>query len=187
MFNGRAPYGSAAALPFVIETCWDDGSEIYVVTKVEAGTTFKLLQPGARVTHWNGITIDRYVRLKANMFNGGNEAASLARSLAFLTYRPLTQLAPPPYESVDLRLTVNGADGEEAYAWRGFDPATEPIYPALGRNVTGFGGDLLLMDLQNIRRIQVAPQSFDAMGAAQPAGAPPSMPVIKGSGAGWHL
>ena len=60
MFNGRAPYGSAAALPFVIETCWDDGSEIYVVTKVEAGTTFKLLQPGARVTHWNGITIDRY-------------------------------------------------------------------------------------------------------------------------------
>jgi hypothetical protein len=183
MFYGRAPYGAAAVLPFTIETCWDGGDEIYVVTEIDGTTQINTLEVGARVSHWNGIPIDRYVRLTANLFDGGNEAASLARSLAFLTHRPLTQFGPPLEEWVDLHFTVNGAVAEERFAWTGFDAANAPSYPAIGRNLTGFGGDLLLMDLQNARRVRSAPQSFDAAPPIQPAAPPFGIPVIQGSGA----
>ena len=181
MFYGRAPYGSAAILPFTIETCWENGIELYVVTKLDSGVTFKALQRGACVSHWNGIPIDRYVRLNANLFDGGNEAAALARSLAFLTHRPLTQFGPPLEEWVDLNFSINGTASEERFVWTGFDAATAPSYPALGRNLTGFGGDLLLMDLQNARRVRAAPESFDTVIAAEPAAPPVGIPVIQGS------
>jgi hypothetical protein len=184
MFFGRSPYGSSAVLPFTIETCWDNGSELYVVTKIDSGTSLKSLSVGARVTHWNGIPIDRYVHLNANLFDGGNEAASVARSLAFLTHRPLTQFGPPLEEWVDLRfLDRNGAMAEERFAWIGFDAATLPSTPALGRNLTGFGGDVLLMDLQKARRVRSAPQTFDALQPLQLAAPPLGVPVIQGRGA----
>jgi hypothetical protein len=183
MFYGRAPYGVAAALPFTIETCWDGGTEIHVVTEVDDPASMKSLRVGARVSHWNGIPIDRYVRLTANLFDGGNEAASLARSLAFLTHRPLTQFGPPLEEWVDLRFSVDGAVHEERFAWTGFDAASAPTYPAIGRNLTGFGGDPLLMDLQNARRVRSAPQTFDPRPPVQPAAPSLGIPVKQGSGA----
>lgn len=181
VFYGRAPYGVSAVLPFTIEKCWDRGTEIYVVTKVDSSATFKLLQPGARVSHWNAIPIDRYIRLIANFFDGGNEAASLARSLAFLTFRPLTRFGPPLEEWVDLSFSLNGAESNERFNWIGLDAIAAPNYPGLGRNVTGFGGDLLLMDLQNARRVLTAPQSFDPAAPVQTA--LPGVPVIQGSAA----
>jgi hypothetical protein len=183
MYYGRAPYGVAAALPFTIETCWDGGDQIYLVTQVDVGPVFKSLKVGARISHWNGTPIDRYVRLTANLYDGGNEAASLARSMAFLTHRPLTQFGPPLEAWVDLRFSFNGVVAEERFAWVGFDGSSAPSYPALGRNPTGFGGDLLLMDLQNARRIRSAPQTFDSTPPAQPVSPPPGVPVIRGHGA----
>lgn len=183
-FYGRAPYGRAALLPFTIETCWDGGNQLHVVTRVDDSATFKTLQAGARVSHWNGIPIDRYVRLTANLFDGSNEAASLARSLAFLTLRPLTQFGPPLEAWVDLRFSVNGVEAEERFAWIGFEPADAPAFPAIGRNLTGFGGDFLLMDLQHARRVRSAPHSFDALPPAQPVAAQPGIPAIHGRGAG---
>lgn len=164
----------------MIETCWDAGSQLYVVTKLSAGLPAKSLQPGARVTHWNGIPIERYIRLNANMFDGGNEASSLARSLAFLTYRPLAQFGQPLEEWVDLRFDLNGVETEERFDWVGFDSTSAPQYPSVGRNITGYGGDLLLAKLQDARRVQVAPDSFDVVQISeQPAG----VPAIEGRGA----
>jgi Peptidase family S41 len=183
IFLGRAPYGAAAMVPFTIETCWENGIQLYVVTKLDPGTATKSLQPGARVSHWNGIPIDRYVRVNANLFDGGNEAAALARSLAFLTHRPLNRFGPPLEEWVDLRFTVNGIEADERFSWAGFRPAAAPTYPGLGRNITGFGGDLPLMDLQNARRVRIAPQSFDAAPAAPPA-PPLGVPDIQGHAVG---
>ncbi|WP_162527129.1 S41 family peptidase [Sphingomonas solaris] len=180
-FAGRSPYGRAAVLPFLVESCWEAGKQVYVVTKLTAGVPIKSLQPGARVTHWNGIAIERYLRLNANMFDGGNEASSLARSLAFLTYRPLAQFGPPLEEWVDIKFTLNGAVLEERFIWAGFDSASAPRYPAVGRNITGYGGDLLLAGLQDARRIQTAPDSFDP---APPPAKPAGVPTIEGSGAG---
>lgn len=184
MFFGRSPYGFSAVLPLTIETCWDNGNELYVVTKIDAGASLKTLSVGARVSHWNGIPMDRYVRLNANVFDGGNEAASVARSLAFLTHRPLTQFGPPLEEWVDLRfLDKNGAIAEERFAWAGFDAGTLPSAPALGRNLTGFGGDVLLMDLQKARRVRSAPQTFDALQPSKLAAPSLGVPVIQGRGA----
>lgn len=183
VFSGRAPYGSAASVPFTVESCWDAGGEIYVVTKIDSAAVFKKLVPGARLTHWNGIPIDRYVRLMANLFDGGNEAASLARSLAFLTHRPLVRFGPPLEEWVDLRFSVNGVDAEERVTWIGFSSADAPAYPALGRNLTGFGGDLMLMDLQNARRVKAAPQTFDPAPPVRSSRRSSGVPDIQGSGA----
>lgn len=184
MFYGRAPYGSAATLPFTVETCWENGTELYVVTKLDSGMAFKSPQLGARVSHWNGIAIDRYIRLMSNEFDGGNEAAALARSLAFLTHRPLTQFGAPVEDWVDLRFSITGVVAEKRFAWTGFNAAAAPSYPALGRNFTGFGGEFLLKDLQNARRVRSAPQSFDAVPPpAPPAAALLGVPVIQGHAA----
>jgi hypothetical protein len=59
---GRAPYGTAAILPFIIESCWIGESQAYIVTKIDNTFSPKALQRGAHVTHWNGIPIDRYLR-----------------------------------------------------------------------------------------------------------------------------
>ncbi|MGO6854988.1 S41 family peptidase [Rhizobium beringeri] len=181
--RGRAPYGAAAILPFMVETCWENGAKIYVVTKIAAGVALKALKTGARVTHWNGIPIDRYVRLTANLFDGGNEASSLARSIAFLTHRPLNQFGPPLEEWVDLRFSIGGVVAEERFNWSGFDAGGAPTYPGLGRNLTGFGGDLLLADLQNARRVLSAPQSFDTAKRVAPDAPEPGVPVIQGRAA----
>lgn len=182
IFLGRAPYGAATMVPFTIETCWENGDQLYVVTKIDPGAPTKTLKPGARVSHWNGIPIDRYIRLSANLFDGGNEAAALARSLAFLTHRPLNRFGPPLEEWVDLRFTLNDVVSEERFSWVGFNPAAAPAYPSLGRNITGFGGDLPLMDLQNARRVRLAPQSFDVAPAA-PAAQPIGVPKVLGHAA----
>src|SRR4051812_940582 len=70
-FMGRAPIGTQAVLPFTIERCWDGDDLHYIVSRIESEFTPDRLSVGARVTHWNGIPIDRYVRLNANIFDGG--------------------------------------------------------------------------------------------------------------------
>ena len=101
-FYGRSPIGMSAVLPFTIERCWEGQDVQYVVTKIDKSYTPKRLSVGAYVTHWNGIPIERFIRLNANVSDGGNEAASLARSIAFLTNRDLSRFATPLEEWVDL-------------------------------------------------------------------------------------
>src|ERR1039458_9041155 len=108
MFYGRAPIGVSAVLPFSVEQCWQGQGVHYVVTKIASGFVPKQLRAGALVTHWNGIPIQRFLALNANVFDGGNEAASLARSIAFLTNRPLARFAAPLEEWVDLRFPLAG-------------------------------------------------------------------------------
>ncbi len=179
-FVGRTPFGTAAVLPFTIEKCWDGDAPQYIVTKIDERQKPASLRIGAIVTHWNGVPIERLVRLNANLFDGGNEASALARSLFFLTQRPLGRVGPPLEEWVDLRFMINGASHEERFVWEGFDAAQTPLTPALGRNLTGFGGDFDLLQLQQVRRTKFAPGSYDA----ETATAPPSglgIPQIIGS------
>jgi hypothetical protein len=183
MIYGRAPYGTSAFVPFTVESCWIEGSLTYIVSKIDDGFTPKALQPGARVSHWNGVPVDGFVRLNANLFDGGNEAASLARSLAFLTHRPLREFGAPLEEYVDLRFSINGAELEERFFWFGLDMADIPTYPSLGRNVTGFGGDPLLMELQSARRVRFAPRTFDEAVPAIKRDPSTGVPIIEGSGA----
>ncbi len=184
MLFGRTPYGASATLPFTIERCWIDGAPTYVVSKIQEGQAPAVLRLGALVTHWNGIPIERFVRLNANLFDGGNDAAAVARSLAFLTSRPLSRFGPPLEDWVDLTFTVDGAVAQARFAWAGLDTANAPVQPAIGRNILGFGGDPQLRVLHQSRRVRFAAASFDAAAEGGEASAGLGGPVIAGSGAG---
>ncbi len=160
-FYGRTPNGLSASLPFYIERCWISGSESYIVTKLN-GTSPQHLKVGAIVTHWNGTPIARQIQLNANYFDGGNEPAAIARSLEFLTQRPLYRFAVPHESWVVLTFIINGATYEERFQWDGFVLGSVPVTPAIGRNVIGYGGDPDLFSVQMMKRIKFAAQSFDA-------------------------
>lgn len=179
-FAGRTPFGLSAVLPFTIERCWESGNAIYVVTEIAEGFTPERLRVGARVTHWNGIAVERVIRLNANVFDGGNEAASLARSIEALTKRSLRLFGPPLEEWVDLRFHLQDGAYDERFTWQGLDVSLVPPTPSLGRNFTGFGGDLELLYLRHARRVQFAPQSFDAAPVPSAASGEPGVPRIIG-------
>jgi hypothetical protein len=181
-FHGKAPNGLSVGLGFSVEQCWEAKKAQYIVTRIDSRLTRKHLQVGARVTHWNGVEIDKYLRLNADVFGGGNEAASFARSLAFLTQRPLKEFGPPREESVDLGFSLNGVPYNEHFVWEGF-AAAQVTMPSISRNFTGFDGDIQLSHLQHARRVQFAPQSFDA-----PPPAELGEPRVRGSmtGIGYY-
>ena len=179
-FLARSPNGVSAILPFLIELCWSNDEEMYVVTKITDGSETQHIKVGAIVTHWNGIPIDRYVRLNANLFDGGNESASIARSLEFLTQRPLSRFALPIESWVSLRFLVEDQSYEQRFDWRGFDVGQVPAIPAIGRNIIGFGGDLELMQSHATKRSLFAPQSFDESLEAGFETETPGLPQIKG-------
>mgnify|MGYP001561709205 FL=1 len=160
-FSAYQPNGTKAILPFNIERCWINGVETYVVTRIWGESEAQHLKEGAIVTHWNGVPINRHIRLNANYFDGGNEPASLARSLEFLTVRPLDQFALPIESWVVLRFLVEDQPYEERFDWLGFDIGQVPSTPAIGRNVVGFGGDLEIIQSHMAKRTLFAPQSFD--------------------------
>lgn len=163
VFWGRDPNGVSAVLPFDIERCWINDAETFVVTRVDPRHGRQNLAPGAIVTHWNGTPIGRQIRLNANLFDAGNEPALLARSMEFLTRRPLYRFAWPSEAWVVLSFEFDGQSHEERYDWEGFDVGAVPLTPAIGRNVIGFGGDIELFHQQLVKRAQFAPQSFDAI------------------------
>lgn len=164
-FQGRNPNGISAVLPFQIERCWIEGNESYVVTKIRPGQVTQNLEAGAIVTHWNGTPIARHIRLTANLFDGGNEPASIARSLEFLTQRSLSRFTWPIESWVNLRFLIEDQPFEERFDWEGFDLGLVPDAPAIGRNAIGFGGDLELFQSQLVKRAEFTPESFDEPGA----------------------
>src|SRR5260370_414345 len=83
-FTGKAPFGLAAVVRFTIERCFQANVPQYVVTKFDVGFKPKYLQVGAVLTHWNGVPIDKFIKLKANIFHGGNEPQPLAHKLPLL-------------------------------------------------------------------------------------------------------
>ena len=143
----------------------------------------KYLKIGAIVTHWNSVPVDRFVHLNANVFDGGNEAAAVARSVEFLTRRPLRRFAAPFEEWVDLRFDIDGSPHEERFAWQGLDLGAALATPAIGRNVIGFGGDPDLFEIQQAKRVQFAPSSFDPISLPEgpPAESERGVPSIHGS------
>ncbi|ADB31609.1 peptidase S41 [Kribbella flavida DSM 17836] len=105
-----APFaGKIAFLPFLIEKCFDNAGEHYLITRTITGFTAPQFGPGAEVTHWNGTPIARAVALNGAAFAGSNDAANLARGLESLTLRPLVIQAPPDEDWVTV--TYVGLDG----------------------------------------------------------------------------
>ena len=97
--------GKVAFLPFRVEEYFDDaGTSHYVVAGVVQGFSAPGFGPGAEVTHWGGIPIDRAVDLNAARFAGSNAAARHSRGVQSLTVRPLVIHLPPDEEWVTRQL-----------------------------------------------------------------------------------
>ncbi|MEU6796494.1 S41 family peptidase [Nonomuraea wenchangensis] len=103
-FAGRIAY-----LPYQVEEYHEGQERHYVVARVVAGFGAQGFGPGVRVTHWNGVPIDRAVDLNALRFAGGNPAAAHARGLESLTIRSLRVHVPPDEDWVVLGYV--GSDG----------------------------------------------------------------------------
>jgi hypothetical protein len=123
----RPDQSKTAFLPFLVEEFVEDGRRRYLVSKTFAGFEHPDFKPGALLTYWNGVPIDRAVDLNADRQAGSNEDARHARGLEALTIRPLALSAPPDEEWVDVGYTDDSGEAKELrIEWRVFDPEPSP-------------------------------------------------------------
>ena len=154
--------GKVAFLPFRVEEYFDDaGASRYVVAGVVEGFTAPGFGPGAEVTHWGGIPIDRAVELNAARFAGSNAAARHSRGVQSLTVRPLVIHLPPDEEWVTVSyIGTDGAEHELRQAWL----VTENLPPFVGdlnqvsTTAAGLGVDLDADEASRARTLLFAPQ-----------------------------
>jgi hypothetical protein len=176
--------GKFAFLPFQVEEYTDDRGRHYPVTRLVRGFSAPGFGPGAEVTHWNGIPIDRAVELNAARFAGSNPAARHARGLDSLTLRPLRIHLPPAEEFVLLGyLGTDGQARELRHDWLVADqpPLLEGV--AEDDEAAAFlGVDLELTETNQAKTLLYAPQIVEQAQAvaAGEAEAPPSTPAAAG-------
>jgi hypothetical protein len=101
----------AAYLPFLIEQCFEDGVEKFIVTRTAisedqtsrtddgCGARF---ERGVEVLGWNGVPIVRAIEINGDTQAGSNPDARFARGLDNLTIRPLNSSLPPDEHWVDI-------------------------------------------------------------------------------------
>lgn len=114
-----------AALPLLIEQYGEAPGIRYLVSKTGSAVEDPELVPGVTVLSWNGIAIDRAVKLYADRETGGRPDSRRARALESMTLRAL-DYGPPPDEDwvvVGFR-TLAGQVHETRISWRVLDPGT---------------------------------------------------------------
>jgi len=148
------PYGGKVAfLPFMLEDCYEGLAHIFLVTKLLGGIADPDFQPGAEVTHWNGVPIDRVVELSAAREPGSNDDARFARGLERLTVRSLGLSAPPDEEWVIIGYRRGAVAKEVRLTWQVFDPDAEPEGdPAEGTAAHLLGTDLHRQIVSRVRK-----------------------------------
>ncbi|WP_053227262.1 S41 family peptidase [Solirubrobacter soli] len=97
-----------AFLPWMIEEYFRaDGRRAFVVSKVYEPLA-RDLRAGTTVTHWNGVPIERAVRLLAAKRAGSNEWAEWARGVDGLTFRWMGKSGRPDEDEVTLTCSSRG-------------------------------------------------------------------------------
>jgi hypothetical protein len=123
------PYRNCTAyLPFLIEQCFENGVERFIVTRTAIGedqpsaaadcgdATF---ERGVEVLGWNGVAIQRAIELNGELQAGSNPDARFARGLDNLTIRPLNSSLPPDEHWVDILYRANnGVVASHREYWR---------------------------------------------------------------------
>jgi hypothetical protein len=163
--------GKVAFLPFRVEEYFDDGGAAhYVVAAVVQGFSAPGFGPGAEVTHWGGIPIDKAIELNAARFAGSNAAARHSRGLQSLTVRPLVIHLPPDEEWVTVSYV--GTDGDE-HELRQPWLVTENLPPFVGdldqlsTTAACLGVDLDADEASRARTLLFAPQVAGQAQAAE--------------------
>jgi hypothetical protein len=169
-FNGKIAF-----LPFLVEEYHDAAGSHYVVSHLRQGFTAPGFGPGAEITHWSGIPIDRAVDLNAARFAGSNLAARHSRGVESLTVRSLRIHRPPDEQWVTVSYVGTDAVKRElTEKWQVVDNlpplAVDPDAVSLDATVLGLdlGGD----EVARARRILFAPQSVAQEAAVSATGQP---------------
>ncbi|MGY1802543.1 S41 family peptidase [Blastococcus sp. SYSU D00922] len=183
--------GMIAYLPFQVEKCADGDRTTYIVTRLAAGFSTPTFDVGVRITHWNGMPIDRAVAVNADRFAGSNTAARLARGVDSLTVRSLRLHLPPEEEWVTVSyLDRDGVRRELREPW-----LVAPNAPAMAdaevltEAAASMGLDLHADETGRARALLFAPRAVEqslgneaielsAEPAAVGADVPSSMPLV---------
>lgn len=184
-----APFANAVAfVPVQIEWFWADGVRRFAVTNVVDGLKgddlADDLDPGAEVTHWNGVPIPRAVELAGEQSGGGNQDARLARGVARLTMRPLAKSLPPDEEWATIRYQPRngGPYREQTLTWRVLTlPEGEPPPPdgAELREANGEGLDHEIDIIREVRRAVYAPAAPKEGLRRRKRAEPPAKPLLE--------
>ena len=106
------PYRDCTAyLPFLIEQCFERGTERFIVTRTAVSEDASTVsddgrearfERGVEVLAWNGVPIVRAIEINGESQAGSNPDARFARGLDNLTIRPLNSTLPPDEAWVDI-------------------------------------------------------------------------------------
>ena len=121
------PYKDCTAyLPFLIEQCFERGTERFIVTRTAISDDAAMsddgedarFERGVEVLAWNGLPISRAIEINGESQAGSNPDARFARGLDNLTIRPLNSTLPPDEAWVDIVYRAkNGRVGTHRESW----------------------------------------------------------------------
>ena len=122
------PYKDCTAyLPFLIEQCFEDDVERFIVTRTADGGQVPdarrhcegpRFERGVEVLGWNGVPIARAIEINGDAQAGSNPDARFARGLDNLTIRPLNSSLPPDEHWVDIVFrALDGTIGSHREYW----------------------------------------------------------------------
>jgi hypothetical protein len=96
-----APYeGAFAFLPFRMDCYGPQGRRHFLVTNVLDGFKHPRFEPGAEITFWQGMPLERAIELEAEHEPGCNPASRFVRGMKRMTKRNLAFTLPPDEHSV---------------------------------------------------------------------------------------
>ncbi|HEV7507983.1 MAG TPA: S41 family peptidase [Thermoanaerobaculia bacterium] len=150
-----------AYLPFRMEEYFEGETPRYIVTEVKAGSEDASFKPGALVTHWNGIPIQRAVEINADREAGSNPEARYAQGLAAMTIRPLAMSLPPDEEWVVVTYRVGWRVRERRFDWQVFEsgPPGDSPDPLAAANGLLLGLDAKAELERQARKLLFAPDA----------------------------
>jgi len=144
-----------AYLPFLVELCAGKDGPRYLVTKLARGFNQPPFGPGVEVTHWNGVPLERAVRVLADQQSGSNMDARIARGMDALVIRALGRMRAPDEEWVTVTYRAPGGEVRELrQRWLIQQPEEPPPFDdeAGGANIGTLGIDAQTEAVNRARR-----------------------------------
>lgn len=119
------PWSSMIAyLPFISESCWENGRRLLIVSKILSTFEDPYFVAGVEITHWNGVPISAFIESLSWNSDGANPYARIALALRSLTLRPLAYMLPPSEDWVTLTYVAHGEFRSITFPWRVYLPNT---------------------------------------------------------------
>jgi len=117
-----------AFIPVVIERYYENNMPVYIVTKKLFGYENKEMEYGLRVTHWNGVEINKYIEVLSETSQGANRAAASKLTLSNLTIRSLAYSFPPEEDWVVLSCVNDVGEIQTfSFPWRVYYNVAKPV------------------------------------------------------------